>query len=60
MQAVDFISDVAHTTGTIGYSVLYKNWDGAADRKTVLFLRGLDGFTETVLIVAADAVRGAF
>jgi len=60
MQVVNFLSDVNYTSGTTGYSVLYNNWLGAANRTTVLFLRGVDGFTQTVLILPADVVRGAF
>ena len=60
MQIVDFISDVNHTAGTTGFSVLYNQWTGAVEKRTVLFLRDRDGFTQNVLIMPADAVRGAF
>ena len=60
MQTVDFISDVPYTGGTIGYSILYNNWTGSVDKKTVLFIRDSDGLTQTVLLVPAETVRGAF
>jgi hypothetical protein len=60
MQTVKWISDVPAALGTTGYSVLELSWGGEVRRTTALFLRGSDGFTERVLILPADVVRGAF
>jgi hypothetical protein len=60
MQTVKWISDVNAALGTTGYSVLEQTWGGEVRRTTALFLRGSDGFTERVLILPAETVRGAF
>jgi len=60
MQTVNYISDVQHTAGTIGFSMLYKTWGGEPQKRTVLYLRDFDGLTQSVIVLPADAVRGAF
>jgi len=65
MQTVKYISDITPTVGSLGYSVLQGQYDGAVKsltvkRMTCLYLRDNTGWPVTVVIVPADAVRGAF
>jgi hypothetical protein len=61
MLPVNFITEVENTLGTIGYSVLQRSiFDGEPERKTVLFLRDREGYTQNVVIVPAETLRGSF
>ena len=58
MQTVTFFSDVEHTTGALGYSVLQAGFFGAApSRMTLLFLRDGEGFAKSTVIAPAETLR---
>ena len=61
MLPVNSIIEVENTLGTIGYSVLQRPiFGGQPERKTVLFLRDREGYTQNVVIVPAEILRGSF
>lgn len=62
MQTVFTSLEIQAAPGTLGFSFLRQPLFAgeAAERVTVLYLRDTQGLTARVMMLPADAVRGAF
>ena len=58
MQPVNFFSDIEHTFGALGYSILQKTYSGEVQRMTLLFLRDSNGMTTATVMLPSENLAG--
>ena len=58
MQPVNLVSQVEHSLGALGYSVLQNDFDGRTKRMTLLMLRDHNGVPKGTVIAPAETLSG--